>query len=384
MNLYYIQVNVICILVLVCILAAPYSKRSTTPTRQLTFGLICVLTMFMCLSDILAWTMNGKTFHGARFLLECSNMLYYAMVTWLCFVWFVYVNARVSENEKMSNRAMSLSAIPMIIMSAVIFINPFTYFLFSISADNIYSRENGIILHWVVTWGYIIGATVRVVVSICRAKTKIEKRQLRPLLFFFFFPTLGAILQMIFFGSTVLQCGIVLSVVLIVLSSLLNAISLDSLTGLNNRGALDRYFEERVLNSEGTSLTVYMCDVDNFKKINDVYGHVAGDNALKCVSEILKKACSMCDAPLFLSRYGGDEFVICGVQLDELISEQLEYLIEDALKEINKENRFPFSLGLSIGETTERCSTYCDVEEAIAVADEKMYDIKTKKKVLRN
>jgi len=83
----------------------------------------------------------------------------------------------------------------------------------------------------------------------------------------------------------------------------------DSLTGLYVR----RYFmvklQEEIHRAEryGKRLSVIMADLDRFKKINDTYGHDAGDRALKTISQFLQKNIRDVDA---IARYGGEEFVM--------------------------------------------------------------------------
>jgi diguanylate cyclase (GGDEF)-like protein len=84
---------------------------------------------------------------------------------------------------------------------------------------------------------------------------------------------------------------------------------LDSLTGLHNR----RYFRQRLREEVGRSqrnglpLTVILFDLNNFKQVNDTYGHEAGDNVLKSFAERLRKATRGFDVA---ARYGGDEFLV--------------------------------------------------------------------------
>jgi len=84
--------------------------------------------------------------------------------------------------------------------------------------------------------------------------------------------------------------------------------NLDSLTKTFNRGALDKYLEgvcsKKSLNHE---LHLLMLDIDDFKKINDIYGHVAGDKVLIFLSNMLRKTLRDGDK---LFRYGGEEFTI--------------------------------------------------------------------------
>lgn len=83
----------------------------------------------------------------------------------------------------------------------------------------------------------------------------------------------------------------------------------DSLTLLYNRRAFDRKLREAFENNSviEKAFTLIMADIDYFKKINDDYGHIVGDEALKMVAKTIKKIFRLND---FVARYGGEEFVI--------------------------------------------------------------------------
>jgi diguanylate cyclase len=83
----------------------------------------------------------------------------------------------------------------------------------------------------------------------------------------------------------------------------------DALTGLYNRKAYEDKLQETVANLERYNVPASMiiCDIDFFKKINDNFGHKVGDLALKKLAELLKERLRIND---FISRYGGEEFVI--------------------------------------------------------------------------
>jgi diguanylate cyclase (GGDEF)-like protein len=83
----------------------------------------------------------------------------------------------------------------------------------------------------------------------------------------------------------------------------------DVLTGLFNRRYLDEVFERELARAmrEGYPLTVMMLDLDHFKKLNDTYGHQAGDEVLKSLGNMLRKNARTEDIPC---RYGGEEFLL--------------------------------------------------------------------------
>ncbi len=100
--------------------------------------------------------------------------------------------------------------------------------------------------------------------------------------------------------------------------ALLDEVRYDALTAIYNR----RYMEEslnkivKILSrGPGNKLAVIMADVDFFKKYNDHYGHLAGDECLKTVAATLKKSLARDDD--FVARYGGEEFVLVLPNTDE-------------------------------------------------------------------
>ena len=83
----------------------------------------------------------------------------------------------------------------------------------------------------------------------------------------------------------------------------------DQLTGTLNRRGLDDVFERESARADrrGTPLCVALLDLDNFKKLNDTYGHLAGDNALRHLAKVVKGTLRSFDV---IARFGGEEFMI--------------------------------------------------------------------------
>jgi diguanylate cyclase (GGDEF)-like protein len=83
---------------------------------------------------------------------------------------------------------------------------------------------------------------------------------------------------------------------------------IDGLTGVKNRAAFDNalHREVELAHRQGTELSIVVLDVDHFKKVNDVYGHAAGDQVLIKIAKTLEASVRRSD---MVFRYGGEEFV---------------------------------------------------------------------------
>ncbi len=126
---------------------------------------------------------------------------------------------------------------------------------------------------------------------------------------------------------------------------------------------------------------VIMMDIDDFKTINDTYGHAEGDKALIIVSDSIKKAINSHNMPSFIGRYGGDEFILIihPVTLDEI-----EQLISEIRSEIESRTReLPYPLAISVGydEMRNKQDTF---QNSILRADTKLYQDKKYRKNNQN
>jgi diguanylate cyclase (GGDEF)-like protein len=143
----------------------------------------------------------------------------------------------------------------------------------------------------------------------------------------------------------------------------------DDLTGLYNHRHFFKTLEAELvrLKRQKTSLSLLMFDLDNFKKYNDLYGHLEGDKVLKTVGEIVKHSIRHNVDSGY--RYGGDEFTVLliGAPVDRAmtIAERIRSSIEQT-----KSHRITVSIGLS--EYRDRF----DLEGFVKSADEVMYSAK--------
>ncbi len=148
---------------------------------------------------------------------------------------------------------------------------------------------------------------------------------------------------------------------------------LDQLTGLKNRRGYYEYYEKNIhpylLHQ---SCSVIMADIDFFKRVNDTYGHNAGDVVLKCIAAILRNSVGTAGEVI---RWGGEEFVIlmrgCAVSQAAVFAEQIRKRVETSICYFED---IPIRVTMSFG--VKALQSDLSPEENVKGVDEKLYEAK--------
>ena len=148
----------------------------------------------------------------------------------------------------------------------------------------------------------------------------------------------------------------------------------DALTGLPNRGAYDKRFDEEFQRWTRTSepLCLAVVDIDHFKKINDKYGHSVGDKTLQIVAKTLRKSFRATD---YIARYGGEEFacLLIGTDPKELMLplEKVRKAIE-SIPFVIRQDRLNITISIGVTALVASDST----QSAFERADKALYEAK--------
>lgn len=160
----------------------------------------------------------------------------------------------------------------------------------------------------------------------------------------------------------------------------LNVLSLrDELTGLYNRRGFSkaaRRFMEQQHDNNVNSLFIYV-DIDRMKMINDVYGHAAGDMAIRMTASVLKMSVREED---IIARIGGDEFVILARNISPELIPNIHDRINKLLVNYNEGSNHEWELSISCGTVSFIEGTVNNVEALMEKADARLYEEKNKKK----
>jgi two-component system, chemotaxis family, response regulator WspR len=156
--------------------------------------------------------------------------------------------------------------------------------------------------------------------------------------------------------------------------------NMDGLTGLNNRRRFDEYAqaEWRRATRDQTAYSVLIADIDDFKRYNDTYGHLAGDEVLKQIATAIRSNCGRpADLP---SRFGGEEFAIVlpGTPLAgaKHLAESIRLAVEN-LKIPHSSSSTGSYVTLSIGAIGTIPQNDASLLEFIVRADKAMYEAKS-------
>lgn len=338
------------------------------------FRLMLLINIALLTFDMLSWICNGSVWPGVRPGNILSNHIYFMLQPAMCLTWVLYCEYKLTENLPLLSHRLLAYSLPAVISEIMVIWNLFSPILFRISEENIYSRGNGFyILYTALMLFYILFAFCRVVVASrseagrkARYKDSYYFLMLYPL-----FPCIGLLVQSLFYGVAVIWTGSMISL-LILYCNLQNAqITTDTLTGLNNRHRFQSYISYK-LNSRNPSgiLYILMIDIDHFKAINDRFGHLAGDEALRVVSRIILKCVRRSD---FVARIGGDEFTVIGERTSMEEIQKTVQAMEAEFIAYNKKHRVPYEVSASVGCSTLTGNENKDADMLMAEADRMMY-----------
>lgn len=149
----------------------------------------------------------------------------------------------------------------------------------------------------------------------------------------------------------------------------------DPLTGLYNRAVLEKVVNAEIAKAKFSKETfsLIFIDLDNFKALNDTYGHQYGDEILKRIGEILRRNVRKND---IVARYGGDEFILLIHSKNNFEPEKVAKRIKKQVEQLLK--RYNISISYGIAVYGKDGYTF---EELIGTADRRMYEQKIIKKL---
>ncbi|MCR5764225.1 MAG: GGDEF domain-containing protein [Treponema sp.] len=374
-----IEIDSFCCVVLGIILYSLFRNYDRqTKQRYYMKALLMGVISFIC--EINWALIEGKILYEPRLINYLTNAVYYVSSILMGYNWLCYVETVLESNVFKKPLFKAIIHIPVVIVIAGVIISYFNGLFFYIDSNNIYHRGNLVMLHTSLCHFYTIATSVHAFVMAIKTKVYVKSVEYRILSMFLLFPLTIGIIQIVMPNIPTVSAGITLAFLFVYIDLQNLLISVDTLTGINNRNQLMRYLGARIRNeSENGSLYVFMLDVNKFKKINDTYGHVEGDAALIRCANALKLANRHIKS--FIGRYGGDEFIVISDIENKEEADSYCQKMTDELAKICEEEKVPYDLSFSIGYAQYNKSLKT-IQAFIAEADKKLYEVKKRREVL--
>ncbi len=341
-------------------------------SHRFYFRLVALSAIALFGSDFLWIFSENGYWLPSRSLNWLLNGVYYMCMTLLGYCWFLYSESVQNPTRKKTRKYFFLTALPLLLVALLVLISTKTGWLFYIDEGNHYHRGPLFFLQSVICYGYIFATAIRAQKLSNETRDYYEKQNYRALASFVIIPSAAGILQIAIPGMPLICAGITISMLHVYASLQENLISRDPLTKLNNRNQLHQYLSMQFHQvSSRHPQYLLIVDGDDFKKINDTYGHIEGDHALKEIAAALCRACARKD---FIARFGGDEFVILAKpDVNEPIS-----LLEKRIHEEMSHTKTTYPITVTIG-TARLAKDIRTEQDLIALADQDLYRRKKEK-----
>ena len=333
---------------------------------------IYLITMLSSALDIVWILIDGTNQY--RWLHHIVNIAYLLCFDFVCFLWLNYCAEHYPFRLWKNKWQHFLYLLPALLIGATVALSPWTGWIYVIDAAGVYSRGPLFIIQDLV-YLYIFAASGLSLLACSRVSYTSEKRGFMVMALFPLPPLLLGTLQLCMPPGSLptTQFSIVLSLLMQFIFFLESNVTQDCLTGLSNRYVLDRALNTRMNGSRRgrtSGLYVVMGDLDRFKDINDTYGHMEGDRALKLTAQTLKDIFHGSSA--VLARMGGDEFAII---LEADSPTQVRQVMAQITRELERagENE-PYNLSMSLGMA--RYTGQKTAIEFLKEADRALYRVK--------
>ena len=333
-----------------------------------------VFAVLCSIADIMYALREFGAIQLGNFVNYTSEILYSLGSICGAYCWFIYSEKKHQSRIVSTRRLVWMFAVPFGIMSLFTIKTPFHKLCFSIS-DMHYVRGILNVPFTVICSLFIIYSGISALISSFRKVNHSKTVLLRLLFVYTIFLLLAQLLQVIV-GPILPFRSLAATVIFmfITLRGMCETVTVDALSGINNRFSFNRYLDEKMAGSE--KFWLIMIDIDDFKHINDTFGHIAGDDAIRYTASSIVRSVPH---DHFVARYGGDEFVVVAPPAEESAIRPLEEKIRKELKGTVRQNNCPYNIDITAGYA-QRNEGICNTPDMIESADSILYSKKRSKK----
>ena len=361
-----------------CIIIVGYmifslGSQEGSHTRQ-EFLHFMFFVLFCLFADMLTYVFDMQAFPGARLLNHIFMFLSVLLTAIVGTKWLSFFDI-IFHIDNYKVRRLLVYLTPTVLTAIMLIANLFTGDIYVIGEDNIYHRGDGYWISFLLQYVSYFFIIIRAAVPTLDIRTIRRRRMRNAVLWLSSLTLVFGILQAVMGGVVATHCfGITVGSFIMFIKFQDDQITIDSLTALNNRYALDTYLTDKLKDyssghRKNQTLYFLMMDLNNFKHVNDTYGHQEGDKMLRNVADKLKGLGADYKSRLFLARYAGDEYAAVFEASDIRMVRTLVKDIKACVAEVSIDD---FRLGIGVGVAAYAGESMSQ-ERLIELADKALY-----------
>ncbi len=367
-----VQINIVFSILLIILLVHAYFNMNRKKTTNMLFMWIMGLICFTLILEIFSVLLNNPNLKQFIVLHKLVNIIGFILTPSIPFMGYIFSKEWINRYQKEKIKVNNILLLPLVINGIAALISYNGSGLFNITSENIYERGPLFFILPCVSYIYFVYNLY----FIYKQRKKFTCLELVIFSLFHVVPAVFTSIQLKYFVYLTTWNSVAIIIVIAYIFILNDKAYRDSLTGLENRLAYEHY-AQNINNKKLNKLFIVYIDIDEFKIINDQYGHCEGDEAIKAFANLLALGFSLRQKKLI--RLGGDEFLIL---LEEQQREKVVVYIQNLIQyveEYNNRGEKPYRLKFSYGMV---CYTnaYENIYQLLEHADQLMYDQKQSKK----
>jgi diguanylate cyclase (GGDEF)-like protein len=355
---------------IIILIAADYLRKFNTDYFQRKLLISVLFAVFVSiLLDFLSNILRERT------AIYCVISLY--LVTRNCgfYLGAVFMDYLVHGDKYRTAKLLRILSAFLGLYAITVILNlPFGYY-FTVSADNIFVRENLYTAQLVLSFIPML----IIIAGFILAPKQFKLTHAPLIIVFTSIMVLGAVLNIIFSETSIIWQCVTPAVLYVYFFIIKSNSKIDSLTGIGNRYSFNEFMDKLSGHNEREEYTIAILNIDHFKEINDTHGHLEGDNALRDMAAAIK---SSIRHSVMAARYGGDEYVLVTGSNDN-IQDAIDR-IEEALEKQNLLHSRPYQLYMTYGYDIYTTNSGRSVQDFLDHVESLMYRYKEAKSCLKN
>lgn len=367
-----VEINIVLSILLIILIGHAHFNMNLKKIANRLFLWIMGLTCFALILEIFSVLLNNSSLKQFIVLHKLVNIIGFIVTPVIPFIGYMLSKEWVNKNQKEKIKVNKILLLPLFINGIGALISCNESGLFYITNKNIYERGSLFFILPCVSFIYI-GCNLY---FIYKKREKLTYSELIMLNSFYIVPAIFTIIQLKYYVYLTTWNSAAIIIVIAYIFILNDQVYQDSLTGLGNRLSYEQYAQNTDHRKLNKLFMIYI-DIDEFKTINDQYGHSEGDEAIKAFANLLVESFPLRQKKIM--RLGGDEFVIL---IEEQQKEKVGAYIEDLnqhVKEYNNRGEKPYKLRFSYG-MARYTNAYESVYQLLEYADQLMYEQKQSRK----